>query len=99
LRSALRFLAAEPAIAATLGFAAPVGEPAIAAARRALVGDLAGRLEAGSASSALPEGSEVAIAEAALSLVSDRVTAGEAEKLPELAPELRDLIQALVGVG
>lgn len=71
-----------------LGLAAPVGEPAIAQERRALLEELAARLERVRS----PAGAEVALVDAALSLVSDQVVAGEPETLPGLLPGLRELL-------
>jgi AcrR family transcriptional regulator len=80
LEEILRFLAGEPALAHLLGTEVVAGVPAVAAARERLVGRLvetrAGRRPL----------------EGAIELVSGRVAAGEADRLPELAPQLAELI-------
>jgi hypothetical protein len=99
--SGLRFLAAEPAIAATLGAGAPAAETAIATAYQRLVERLAGMLAEGrdlrpKGTVALPEGTELMLASGALTLVSDRVEAGECDRLPELGPGLAELLETSV---
>jgi AcrR family transcriptional regulator len=97
LDSALRFLADEPAIAATLGAAAPVDEPEIAAARERLLGRLAELLTEGRGlrpadAPELPAGREHTLAAAALTLVTERARDGRCGTLPGLAPELAILL-------
>jgi AcrR family transcriptional regulator len=83
LRSALDeilgFLAEEPALAHLLGAEAPAGVPAIAAARERLIARL------------VEMGVERRPLEGAFALVSERVAAGEAALLPDLAPQLVEL--------
>jgi AcrR family transcriptional regulator len=102
LDSSLRFLAAEPAIAAMLGAVAPVAEPPIAVARQGLVERLAGLLaegRGGDEAEALPASAESLLVNGALTLVSDRVEAGDGKRLPELAPDLAELLGATVAAG
>lgn len=80
LEQVLSFLAEEPALAHLLGAEAAAGVPEIAAARERLVGKL------------LAVGVERRPLEGAFALVSERVAAGEADRLPELAPQLAELI-------
>ena len=99
--SALRFLAAEPAIAATLGAAAPAAEPTIATAHQRLVEQLADMLSEGrelrpADAGPLPEGGEEMLVSGALTLVSDRVEAGDCERLPELTSGLVELFETSV---
>jgi len=81
----LRFLAEEPALAHLLGFEATVGVPAIAGARERLLMTLTDL------------GAERRSLEGALALVSERVAAGEADRLPELTPQLVELIRPATG--
>jgi AcrR family transcriptional regulator len=81
LEEILRFLAEEPALANLLGAEVAVGVPAIASARERFVASLA---QAGASKHAL---------EGAIELVSGRVAAGETDSLPELAPQLAQLIR------
>ena len=95
--SSLRFLAAEPAIAAMLGAAAPAAEPAIAEAREQLVERLAELLVEGREHRApdmleLPDEFERLAAAAALMVVSDQVWAGKHEKLLGLSPAMAALL-------
>jgi AcrR family transcriptional regulator len=95
----LRFLAAEPALANLLGAEAPAGEPAIAAARDREVDRLAGLLASGRQlrsedAAELPPATERHLVLAAVAVLADRVTAGPIERLPELAPELTDMLAA-----
>jgi AcrR family transcriptional regulator len=80
LGEVLTFLAEEPALAHLLGPEVAAGVPAIAAARERLVGRLVG------------VGVERRPLEGALALVSEQVAAGETNRLPELAPQLTELI-------
>lgn len=80
LAEILEFLAEEPALAHLLGPEVAAGVPAIAAARERLIERLADM------------GAERHCVEGALALVSERVAAGDAARLPELAPQLAELI-------
>lgn len=77
----LDFLAAEPAYAYLLCVEPPAEATALRAARRKLVEELAALLQC----------KERPVA-AALSLIAARVTAGRAETLPELEPQLKELL-------
>lgn len=97
--STLRFLATEPAIAHLLGAEAPAGEPAIARARDAAVDELAELLAGGRAlrpadAAPLPRSAERHLVSGAAALFAERVAAGEVERLPELAPELTEMLGA-----
>lgn len=97
--STLRFLAVEPATANLLGSEAPAGEVAIAIAREGSVGKLAellasGRELRGKAAAALPAHTERHLISGAVALFSDRVAAGEVERLPELGPEMTEMLSA-----
>ena len=81
LEEILCFFAEEPALAHLLGAELAAGVPAIAAARERLIFRLAGM------------GAERLSVEGALSIVSERVAAGDAACLPELAPQLAELIR------
>ena len=81
LEEILQFLAEEPALAHLLGAEVAAGVPAIAAARERFVARLA---EMGAGRHPL---------EGAIELVYARVAAGEAEHLPQLAPQLAQLIR------
>ena len=94
-----RFLAAEPALANLLGAEAPAGEPAVAAARERSVERLAGLLASGRGlrpadAAELPAGTERHLVLAAFALLAERVSAGQVGLLPELAPELTDMLAA-----
>ena len=100
LDESLVFLASEPALANLLGAAAPAGDPAIAAARGRFLNRLAWRLRGGrklrpQGAPPLPPDTERRLLAAALGLIGDRVAAGGAARLPELAPELVDLLLPL----
>lgn len=99
VRQALRFLAAEPALANLLGAEAPAGEPAIAAARERLVDRLAAQLATGrelrpGSAAGLPPGTERHLVFAAFALLADRCAADGLERLPQLAPQLTDILAA-----
>ncbi len=81
LGEVLLFLAEEPALAHLLSPEVAAGVPEIAAARARLVGRL------------VEVGVERRPLEGALALVSERVAAGETSSLPELAPQLADLLK------
>jgi AcrR family transcriptional regulator len=88
----LDFLAAEPAFAYLLCVEPPAA--ALRTARRELVEELAALLrgDARAESEARQTGREERLVAAALSLIAARVTAGQAETLPELEPQLRELL-------
>jgi AcrR family transcriptional regulator len=95
----LRFLAAEPALANLLGAEAPAGELAIATAREREIERLAGLLASGrelrpAKAAKLPPGTERHLVLAAFALLADRVSAGQIDQLPGLAPELTDMLAA-----
>jgi AcrR family transcriptional regulator len=95
----LRFLAAEPALANLLGAEAAAGEPAIAAARDREIDRLATLLASGrelrpADAAKLPSGTERHLVDATFAVLADRVAAGKIEQLPELAPELTDMLAA-----
>ncbi|HET7052760.1 MAG TPA: helix-turn-helix domain-containing protein [Solirubrobacterales bacterium] len=87
LDQVLGFLAEEPALAHLLGIEAAVGVPAIATSRERLLGEL------------VAQGVERRSLEGAFALVSERIAAGEAERLPELASQLVELIRPVGGPG
>ncbi len=92
----LEFLAEDPATIRLLGSEAPAGVPAIAAARETFVDRLAEMLRG----VRLPEGSRTggppeidrSLVGGALALVSEVAAVDGAERLPELAPELAELL-------
>jgi hypothetical protein len=92
----LDFLASEPALANLFGSDVWVGVAEIAAARRHLVERLAALLRDGrkrdAFTSEAPAGTELLLIEGAFGLIANRVAAGEAERLQELAPELAELL-------
>lgn len=97
--STLRFLAVEPAMAGLLGAEAPAGEPAIAAARRRAIAGLADRLASGrslrrAGAGELPAGTERHLVAGAVAVYSEWVACGDVERLPELAPELTEMLSA-----
>jgi len=87
LEEITEFLAEEPALAHLFSAEVAAGVPAIAAARGHLVGRLA------------EMGAERRSLEGAFALVSEQVSAGEGARLPELAPQLAQLIRRKVGPG
>jgi AcrR family transcriptional regulator len=87
LEEVLRFLAEEPALAHLLSAEVAAGVPAIAAARERFVERLT------------EMGVERRPLEGAFALVSERVVAGETEGLPELGPQLIELIRGGAGPG
>ena len=95
----LRFLAVERSTAHLLGAESPAGEAGIAAARELAVERLAALLAQGRGlrpadAPELPAGTERHLVCGALAIYSDRVAAGEVERLPELAPELTEMLAA-----
>lgn len=97
--STLRFLAVEPAMARLLGAEAPSSVPAISEARGEVVKRLAELLASGrelrpKGAAELPAGTERHLVSGALAILAERVGAGEAERLPELAPELTEMLSA-----
>jgi AcrR family transcriptional regulator len=87
LEEILRFLAEEPALAHLLGPEVAVGVPEIAVARERLLERLG---ETGAGRRPL---------EGAFALVSERLETGRADSLPELAPQLTELIRRGAGPG
>jgi AcrR family transcriptional regulator len=97
--STLRLLAVEPAMAGMLGAEAPSGVASIADAREEAIERLAGLLASGrelrpSDAPELPEGAERHLVSGALAVLAGRVAVGEVERLPELAPELTEMLTA-----
>jgi AcrR family transcriptional regulator len=97
--STLRFLAVEPALAFLLGDEAPAGEVAIAAARRKGIERLAGLLAGGRAlrppeAGELPAATERHLVSGAVAIYAERVAAGDVERLPELGPQLIEMLAA-----
>ncbi len=81
------FLAEEPALAHLLGTEVAAALPAVAAARERMVVEL------------LETGVERRSLEGAFAFVSARVAAGETSRLPELVPQLAELIGREGGSG
>jgi len=97
--SILRFLAVDPATAHLLGPEAAAGEAAVARARRGLIERLGGKLGAGRAlrqagAAEPPAGIERLLVAGAFAICSERIAAGEADRLPELAPALTEMLSA-----
>jgi AcrR family transcriptional regulator len=97
--STLRFLAVEPAMAHMLGPEAAAGLPEIPAARASAVEEMAELLASGRElrprrSADLPPGTERHLVSAALATVGAWIDAGEAERLPELAPAISEMLSA-----
>jgi AcrR family transcriptional regulator len=95
----LRFLAVEPATAHLLGAEPPAGESGIAATRAAAIEELAALLASGrglrpAGAPKLPAGTERHLVSGAVAVYSERVAAGDCERLPELAPELTEMLAA-----
>jgi AcrR family transcriptional regulator len=96
---ALRFLAAEPALANLLGREAPAGDRAIAFARERTFERLAARLAVGRSSrppeaAVLPVGAERHRVAAAFGVLADLLVAGELERLPGLTAQLTEMLAA-----
>lgn len=99
LDAVLDFLTAEPALAHLLGADGPAGVPAIAAVRDRLLDRLAdllcaARAPLGGTRGALSPGAERYLIGGAFSLLADLIAAGEAQRLPQLAAELAELLLA-----
>jgi AcrR family transcriptional regulator len=97
--STLRFLAVEPATAHLLGTEPPAGERAIARDRQALIERLAALLAGGRGlrpgdAAELPAGTERHLLAGAVGVYSEWVAAGDVDRLPELAPELTEMLAA-----
>jgi AcrR family transcriptional regulator len=97
--STLRFLAVEPALAFLLGDEAPAGEVEIAAARRRAIERLAALLATGRSlrrpdAPDLPLGTERHLVGGAVAIYAGQVAAGEVDRLPELGPELTEMLAA-----
>ena len=94
----LAFLATEPDLACLLGTASP----ALAAARERLLNRLAWALRGARKlrpqdAPPLPPDTERRLIAAALGLIGDRALAGEAPRLPELSPDLAELLAVPYG--
>lgn len=96
IETILEFLSAEPAFARLLGMEAPAGVASIAAARRRFIARMAALLRKARASAAPTAhegpGPEARLVEGALGLVSNRLGAGQADRLPELAAGMAELL-------
>jgi AcrR family transcriptional regulator len=97
--STLRFLAVEPATAHLLGTEPAAGEPGIADARTTTIGRLAELLASGRGLRAedapeLPPAAERHLVAGAAAILSEWVAAGDADRLPELSPELTEMLAA-----
>jgi AcrR family transcriptional regulator len=94
--AALSFFAAQPELGQLLSAQAPREASALCAARRILVSRLAAMLRrsrgAGEDTASQPLGLDERLIDATLVFVNTRLSAGEAERLPELAPELAAIL-------
>lgn len=93
------FLVAEPSLARLLCADLTFGAAVVADAREQLLDRLAGLLCAGrqlrlNSADQLPANTEAHLAAATLTLVGDRILAGELEALPALVPELAEILAA-----
>jgi AcrR family transcriptional regulator len=91
IEAALSFFAAEPELGRLLSAQAPREASALCAARRILISRLAAmlrRTRGADDGSPQPPGLDERLIDATLAFVSTRLSAGDAERLPELAPEL-----------
>jgi hypothetical protein len=94
-----RLLVSEPFLARLLTADAPAGIAPVAASRQHLIERLACLLCSGrklgiEAADEVAPGTERRLIAAALSLLSDRVVAGELKLLPALGPELTEILAA-----
>jgi AcrR family transcriptional regulator len=94
---AIEYVVSEPTHARLLGAEAPAGVAAIAAARERLYERLAGLLCGGrqlriETAGELPPGIELHLVAGAFALASDRVAAGEIERLGSLASGLTEIL-------
>lgn len=97
IEAALEFCAAEPASALLLSTQPPMEGGAVVAARRQLIGRLAGMLRKsrdGGGEGDRPPGLDERMIDATLAFVGARVSAGQAERLTELGPELLAILTA-----
>jgi AcrR family transcriptional regulator len=97
LAAASDFLVAEPALARLLGADVVAGVPAIGAAHERLLARLAGLLCSGPAlrretADRLGTEAEIHLTAGAVALLSDRIVAGELDRLPGMNPELAELL-------
>ncbi len=93
--AALDFLATEPALAQLLCSQPPREAAAIGAARRLLISRLAAMLRRGRGpgeAAAQPPSLDERLIDATLAFICTRVSAGEAERLVELGPELTAIL-------
>ncbi|HWI96398.1 MAG TPA: TetR/AcrR family transcriptional regulator [Solirubrobacterales bacterium] len=89
--AALAFFAAEPELGQLLSAQAPREASALCAARRILISRLAAmlhRTRGADDDAPQPSGLDERLIDATLAFVNTRLSAGDAERLPELAPEL-----------
>jgi AcrR family transcriptional regulator len=89
--AALSFFAAEPQLGQLLSAQAPREASALGAARRLLISRLAAmlrRTRGEGEGSSHPPGLDERLIDAALAYAGSRIAAGDAERLPELCPEL-----------
>jgi AcrR family transcriptional regulator len=95
VEAALAFCSAEPEAAKLLCAQAPLEASAIAAARRILISRLAAMLRRGRAPEGAgpqPPGLDERLIDATLAFVFTRISAGEAERLVGLTPELTAIL-------
>lgn len=91
IAAALSFFAARPRLGQLLGAQAPREASALSAARRLLISRLAAmlrRARGGDEDAPQPPGLDERMIDATLAFVRGRIAAGEADRLPELGPEL-----------
>jgi AcrR family transcriptional regulator len=97
IAAALEFCAAEPASALLLSTQPPLEGTAVVTARRLLVARLAKMLSSSrnrDDAAARPPGLDERMVDATLTFVGARISAGEAERLTELGPELFSIMTA-----
>jgi AcrR family transcriptional regulator len=95
IEAALELFAAEPELGRLLSAQAPREAPALTAARRLLTSRLAAmlrRARGGEDDPPQPAGLDERLIDATLAFVGPRIAAGEAARLPELAPELATIL-------
>ncbi len=90
IEAALNFFAAQPELGQLLSAQAPREASALCAARRILISRLAAMLRRtrGADDAPQPLGLDERLIDATLAFVNTRLSAGDAERLPELTPEL-----------
>jgi AcrR family transcriptional regulator len=95
LDAALELCAAEPASALLITSQPPIEAVSVCTARRQLAGRLAAMLRGArdpDEADARPQGLDERMVEATLAFVGARVVAGQADRLPALAPELATIL-------